>query len=963
MPTQKFPHFKLIKNEEVAEIGAQAYLFEHIATGARVTALKNNDKNKAFIIGFATIPQDNTGVAHILEHAALAGSRKYPLTDVFNELTKGGLLTFINAFTGYTHTKYPFSTRHAKEYFQVMDVYLDLTLHPLLREEIFLNEGWHYHLERPEDPLRINGIVYNEMKGDYADPMVIGHNTLFELLLPGSSYVYDSGGMPDAIPDLSYKQFKAFHRRSYQPGNAIIYLYGDAPLKEELAFIADRLSGFGRRPASDSFRPGRVPPPFQHASKTYAAPAGPQGDTSILLFGHRGPDWELQTQAGMDMLSHLLHKWNASPLKQDLLGSGLCRYCSGMYNADVLHSLFITELKDCRQGTEQELNQRYTALLRDIVAQGFAPKLLQGIINWYDLDLRQLDSNPTRGFLYGYRLMQHMQFQPGANPFDCFKHRQLFDRLRPLVEKEHLLESLVQTYLLDSPQAVVRLLPEPGKAAREEAKRQKRLQAYKAGLSQAQLARLVDKTQALQTFFTESGQEDTSIIPRLHTRDLPRDTTIPVARATKIAGAPALFTDIDTAGIVYLQAGFDLSALPTRMLPMVDAWAHCLLECGTQTRSPAQLAEDIACCTGKLEFQLTALPVNMEPDKVRTHIWFSLSASRQRLAAALDLLADILCRATFNNQDMVHQVLQKRYVQQYHAIMREGICLPHCHVEAPLHPAGRYREQLLGYPSFAATKDLAHSQTFDQLVQGFTEMRRRLIKQNNLCVNITASPSDLQDALLAEFIHNLPQGEVERFPGPEQAAHPHRAFLTSNDVVFAYWGAVLPAGLHSGHLQVMRRLVEESELYQRIRLSGGAYGARADYDPVTNGFVMSSYRDPHVSTTFDQFRGAADTLCNLQLTDHALEQFIIGTFADADRLRDPFQTGIQARNNYFMKLDASWHQDQVARILSTRLDHLRAGGHMLKQSLDKGCKSIIGDDQHIRRSEHLFTDFVALGSG
>ena len=314
-PGTKRAGFTFTRHEYITEIQADVYLLEHDLLGCPLFAIKNKDTNKTFSVAFNTIPEDSTGVAHILEHSVLMGSKKYPVKDVFGEVNKGGLMTFLNAMTGSDITYYPFATRNLKEYFNLMDIYCDVVFNPLLKPETFEQEGWHHHKESPDAPLQYQGVVYNEMKGAFSDPIRLIFHNLFQALMPGSTYAHESGGDPQYIPSLTYQQFCQFHQRHYHPSNATFFLYGDAPLEDELEYLQHHFLGrYQQREQRSTIDLGKLISDPVSVSDRYSVESSNTAEKTFLAVGtHVGSVADRIQNGAFQIIANILYNSDGSP--------------------------------------------------------------------------------------------------------------------------------------------------------------------------------------------------------------------------------------------------------------------------------------------------------------------------------------------------------------------------------------------------------------------------------------------------------------------------------------------------------------------------------------------------------------------------------------------------------------------------------------------------------------------------
>ncbi len=460
--------FTLEKQQFIDEINAQVYLFTHEKLHCPLVAIKNDDSNKTFTVSFNTIPEDSTGVAHILEHSVLMGSEKYPIRDVFGEINKGGLTTYLNALTGPDLTYYPFATRNIKEYFNIMDVYCDVVFHPQLLKTTFEQEGWHYHLESNESELQYQGVVYNEMKGVFSDPIRMIFHHIFNGLLPGSTYSHESGGDPKDIPSLSHEAFCAFHKKHYHPSNATFFLYGDAALDTELQFLQDRFlaqyetAGTRCHIAEGTLENNRVFIEDRYSVET----ADTQNKTFLAVGTRVGEVHNRIENAAFQIIANILFNSDGSPLKDAIISSDICRDFGGFY---LFSSCYKTFMVTYLVGSEAEKREKFLALYHDTLSamakEGLERDLVIAELNKFEFSFREEASKAQRGLDLIGKTLAAIKYD--TDPFEQLASEEVLAQVREKALNEGYFEELITKHLLTSDAtAVVTLIPDPEKVCK-----------------------------------------------------------------------------------------------------------------------------------------------------------------------------------------------------------------------------------------------------------------------------------------------------------------------------------------------------------------------------------------------------------------------------------------------------------------------------------------------------------------
>ncbi|PID75027.1 MAG: peptidase M16, partial [Desulfobacterales bacterium] len=595
-PGNLFAGFILKEHRKNSEIDADIYLFEHQLLGCPLLAIKNSDSNKTFSAAFNTIPTDSTGVAHILEHSVLMGSEKYPVKDVFGEINKGGITTFLNAMTGADITYYPFATRNMKEYFDIMGVYCDVVFHPLLERQTFEQEGWHYHQEGENQPLQIQGVVYNEMKGAFSDPIRHLFHNIFKGLLPNSTYAHESGGDPLNIPDLSYEAFCAFHKKHYHPSNAIFFLYGDAPLEQELEFLQQNfLSHYKEKGEKVQIEEGNPICAPVSVEESYAVGSADTADKTFLAVGTNvGTILNRLEGMAFQVIANILYNSDASPLKNAIIASGVCKDFGGLY---VASSSFRTMMITYLIGSEKEHKEAFLALykktLTALVEEGLDKELVLAELNKFEFGYREEGSKAQRGLSLIMRAMNGLKY--GGDVMEWLESEEFISTLRRKALEEGWFEELIKKHLLDNPATVtVVLTPDSRKQQMQTDEEKKRLAAYDAAVSDAEKKQRILRTEELQKAqLTPNDEKTLALLPHLSIDDLPAKIdyhqVLPVDMfAGKIK--PVLVSELPTNHITYLDAGFDVSTLTAAQLPLLDIFSTIACEIGTEKMNFQQFA-------------------------------------------------------------------------------------------------------------------------------------------------------------------------------------------------------------------------------------------------------------------------------------------------------------------------------------------------------------------------------------
>ncbi len=964
IPGQSYSAFILKRHAHIAEIGADVYLFEHDILGCPLLAIKNSDPNKTFAAAFNTSPTDSTGVAHILEHSVLMGSKKYPVNDVFGEIHKGGLMTFLNAMTGSDITYYPFATRNLKEYFNIMDVYCDVVFNPLLSRATFEQEGWHYHQEEENGELEFQGVVYNEMKGAFSDPIRLLFHHIFGGLMPGSTYAHESGGDPKNIPDLSYEAFCAFHKEHYHPSNSTFFIYGDAPLADELRYLQDHfLKVFPAAEARIKVEAGRDIDQITFVEDHYGVESADTAAKTFLAVGQAvSTVLNRQENAAFQVIAGILYNSDASPLKNKIVSSGLCKDFGGLYLCTSSFKTFmITYLVGSDPDKWDPFLSLYNETLREMVKTGLDRDLLLSELNKYEFSVREESSKAQRGLDLIGKAMPALKY--GTDPFEALEIEELFRTIRHKALEEHYFEELIERYLLENKATVVvTLIPDPAKLAQTQDEEIKRLEDYAATLTGTQRQELIARTAELrQQQQTPNSPETLALLPQLSHSDLDSHLAFHAVQPTEMfGGTQVLVSALATEHISYVDMGYDISVVPSRLLPWLDLFATIVTEIGTRKMDFMHLARELGTCTGDFSHSFNSYSKLGSSELVRPVLWFQMKCLPEYQERALHLMTEIFTELSLDDRAHIEEIVHREVAWSEHSAQSEGYSLAAARAFAHLGLAGAYNEMISGITSYRAEKEL--DQNYPQMEEAFLsalqELATLIFNRNNLILAITADPEEIEtfSRYGNALVTALPNTPVARqiLTLPDLPAH--EALITSAEIVFAVQaGSLLPNGAgYNGHFEVLKNYLSRDYLWNTVRQMGGAYGCFIQFSHITGNLGFVSYRDPQVRKTYDSYAAIPAMISGLQLSDKALEQLVIGTYGNFDPLQSSAAKGATARNEFLSGITPAHKQQRIEEIITTRVADMQAFAPAFTRMLSGSHRVIIGNRGKIEKDRDLF---------
>ena len=964
--------FLLEQKEYIAEINSTALLFTHSVLGCQALAIKNEDANKTFCASFMTVPEDSTGVAHILEHSVLMGSRKYPVRDVFGEINKGGLMTFLNAMTGADTTWYPFATRNLKEYFNIMDVYCDVVFNPLLLRSTFEQEGWHYHLENADDPVQFMGVVLNEMKGAYSDPIrALFHHT-YRGLMPESTYIHESGGDPRRIPDLSYDQFVEFHRLHYHPSNCTLFFYGDAPLDLELAFVQQRFLGqFDQPVAKAAIKEGHsITAPLMIEDTYPVQPGSPTEQKTFLAISSAvGTVRDRKLNASFQIIANILFNSDGSPLKKAIFNAALCKDFGGLF---LTNSSFKTLMITYLVGTDPEKRDHFLALYKStltrMVEQGLDRDLMLSELNKYEFMVREEMNKAQRGLDLINKTLPALKHGVVA-PFDALRIDALLAEIRRECLENGYFERLIRTYLLDNPATVtVSLAPDPEKMGKNLQEEQERLATFSRSLDQDGRIRLMERTRELMALQARpNSAEELRLLPRLGLGDLDLRPPFHAVRPDRLAEAELLVSDLETNGICYLDFGFDCSAVPADLLPYLDLFGTIITEIGTARKDYMQFAKAINLCTGDFTHSFQVHVRADDRSQIRPIFWLHVKALSSYLEQALALLTEVLTEVDFSDEHHIEEIVHREFAWAEHSAQSEGHSLAATRAFSHLSRAGKYYEHVHGIHAYLHLRHLTghYLDNEDKLHDALRRLRDLLFLRQGLVVAITAQDDDIRRFqrlgqgvvnTLVDTRRTPVQPQFERAPATE-------AFTTSAEVVYNVQVCNLfpDSNQYNGSFEVLRTWMSRDYLWNTVRQMGGAYGCFIQFNHLTGNFGMISYRDPQVRKTFEAYEALPAAINGLDsLSVESLQQLVTGAYGSANPHQGPGSRGAAARNDYLAGITPAFRQQRIEEIVRTTTSDLRAFAPLFQQLQATRYRATIGSREKIEQDSDLFNETTEL---
>ncbi|MCX5847902.1 MAG: insulinase family protein [Deltaproteobacteria bacterium] len=922
--------FKIIRVKAFPAIRVTAYEIEHKKTGAKLLHLHSFDRENLYAIGFRTPPSDSTGLPHILEHSVLAGSEKYPLKDVFKELMRSTLQTFINAFTYPDKTIYPVASQIKTDFFNLARVYTDLVLHPRMLKETFLQEGHHFEFSTPDDlssDLIISGIVYNEMKGVYSSPDSLMYKVLQENIYPNSVYAFDSGGDPDVIPALTYEQFREFHRAYYSPTNARFFIYGDIATSEHLAFVAEMLAGFDHVEIDSSIKSQK------HLTKPRiirsAYPIGKDEPihhrTMVNIAWMMSDNTDYETSLILEIISALLVGSAASPLRKALIDSGLgedLTPVSGI-EADLKQLMFCVGLRNTQSSDAQKIEQLIFDTLKNITANGFETELIEGVLHQVEFHGKEI----VRGsYPFGISLMGNV-FQTwlyDGDPLMGLDFSQIIETIRQRwTDDPQIFQKTTKQWLVDNPHRVLAIMePDADFNEKKEKAYQEKMARLKSSLPKSKLTQINAQAKELKNFQAQQDSpQAAATIPKLKLEDIPRSIeTIPTQNSL-IGEVPTLEHDMFTNGIAYVDLAFDVAHVPEELHPYLPLMGKIITGMGAAGFTYEEMAKRIALKMGGFGYDLvTGFTADAKTSWQK--MIFSFKALYRNLPEAINIVSDIIFAGDLSADARMRDLISERKNNLQSAIVPSGHIFAKMAAGAALTLPAYRDEQWHGRTQLKFVQTTANN--FSSSKQDFREkleaLRNILFNKKHLVVNLTAEDQGLKIAKenILQFLDKLPAASAVKTK-IEPVLTPVIAGISIPAQV-SYVAYVLKTPAYtdpaSPLLMISAKELSNNYLYKHIRVQGGAYGGMSSFDASLGLFSFLSYRDPHIAETLQVFKDAQDFYSRNEISAEEMEKAIISTIGMIDKPSDPAGRGYTAMMRDFAGIKDDMRQKFRDDILS-----------------------------------------------
>ncbi|PLY02559.1 MAG: peptidase M16 [Desulfuromonas sp.] len=967
--------FNVLNVEYLKELNTELIQLTHSATGARWVHLNNEDPNNLFAVGFRTPPADSTGIAHILEHTALCGSRNYPVRDPFFSMLKRSLNTFMNAMTASDWTVYPFSSQNRKDFANLLGIYLDAAFFPLLRENDFLQEGHRLEFSEPgnpDSPLEYKGVVYNEMKGAMASPSSLLYRRLGKALYPTTCYHFNSGGEPSDIPDLTWDDLRNFHARYYHPSNAWFYTYGNIPVEEHLGVTTEKVLCHFSRLDIDSSVPSeqRFAKPFRVAESFPLDPGETATNKSIVQTAWLTCDIEESfSRLSLSLLSMLLLGNPAAPLHKALLdsrlGGNLAPGCG--FQDDNRTTFFAAGL----QATEPENTDAIEGLILETLGKvaetGFTRERIDAVIHRLEFGQREVS-----GDRYHYSLGLLMRIMGpwlhADDPVSVLKLEDNLDRLRSEAANSNYFPDLIRQYLLDNQHRVtLTLAPDPEMQNRIDAEVEQKLATISEKLSDGEKEQILLKAAELKE--SQEQEEDLSCLPTLELSDIPEKEPAVAYSAAAVASIPTTWFPQPTNGILYFNAHLSLDGIEHCDLPYLPIYCSLASQVGAAGKSYVEMAQQVEAHTGGISLSSEILDNPEDSDDFEALVSLRGKALNHKQEPFFRILGEFLIAPDFSDIERVRTVLRQLQTSVENAIPGSGHLYAARAGAARLSASAQQRELWSGISLLHLLRNLnALDDTgLRHETDRFAAIAAKLANRDNISFAVTGEENSFQEVEkhLATFSEQLPSatGDIAVDFTKQLAGSGRIGWSTSVPVSYVTrtFKTVPYRHQDAPALMILAKLLRSGFLHREIRERGGAYGGMASCNNEAGLFTLLSYRDPHLIRTLDVYDQAAQWAAAEDFSDEAIKEAKLSVFSDLDRPLSPGGRGAHEFSNLKQGLTLEMRQQLRQQLLACGRHEISAAAtRYLVENRERVDSIISGEEQLARANEKISDNKISI---
>lgn len=971
MTIHDLAEYEILDEHRIEDVQSDGFILRHKKSGARIAILSNNDDNKVFYIGFRTPPEDETGVPHIIEHTTLCGSKKFPVKDPFIELAKGSLNTFLNAMTYPDKTVYPVASCNDQDFKNLMDVYLDAVFNPNITkyEEIFKQEGWHYELTGKDDELKINGVVYNEMKGAYSSPDEVLSSQIYRSLFPDNTYSKDSGGNPEYIPKLTYEAYLDFYHKYYHPSNSYIYLYGDMDVVERLEWLdKEYLSLYDYKKVNSEINKQPAFDEIKNVEAEYSITMDDSQENKTYLSYNRvvGDSLDEMLYQAFDVLDYALVSSPGAPVKQALIDAGIGDDVYGSYDAGILQPVFSFVAKNANASQADEFESIIENTLKEVVKTGINKEALLAGINSSEFKFREADFGQfPKGLLFGLNCLDSWLFDD-MKPFIHLECLDTFAKLRRAVDTDYF-EKLIQEYLLDNTHgSSVTVKPKRGLGNEREEALAKELSDYKASLSDEEIDKLIEETEHLKKYQEEpSSDEDLRKLPMLTRADMKKNAMPFSNIEDELLDVKVVRHDIESNGIDYISFLFDAGDFAQSELGYLGFFTNALGLVSTEKYSYTDLANATNIYTGGISTGTASHPDIKDRNNFVFKFEVKLKVLEKNLDNALELMEQMLLASDFTDTKRLGEIVAQIKARLQANLSSSGHLVAAMRSMSSFSRYALYQDELKGIAFYRSIcrieKDLSESP--ESVSDKLAGIAKKLFARNRMLISFTGNSEAYGNAKLS--LEKVIAG-FNKMSAIGNQAEVHfniakEAFIDASQIQYvAKTGDFICEGYeYTGALRLLRIILSYDYLWINVRVKGGAYGCMNTFLRSGESYFVS-YRDPNLSDTLDVYDRIPEYIKSFSPDERDMTKYIIGTFSALDTPMNPEAKGSRSMSAYLEGITYEQIQKERNEILNAQPEDIRRLADLVEAVLKKDSICVIGNENMIKESAGLFENVEKL---
>lgn len=971
MTIHDLAEYEILDEHRVEDVQSDGFILRHKKSGARIAILSNNDDNKVFYIGFRTPPEDETGVPHIIEHTTLCGSKKFPVKDPFIELAKGSLNTFLNAMTYPDKTVYPVASCNDQDFKNLMDVYLDAVFNPNITkyEEIFKQEGWHYELTGKDDELKINGVVYNEMKGAYSSPDEVLSSQIYRSLFPDNTYSKDSGGNPEYIPKLTYEAYLDFYHKYYHPSNSYIYLYGDMDVVERLEWLdKEYLSLYDYKKVNSEINKQPAFDEIKNVEAQYSITMDDSQENKTYLSYNRvvGDSLDEMLYQAFDVLDYALVSSPGAPVKQALIDAGIGDDVYGSYDAGILQPVFSFVAKNANASQADEFESIIENTLKEVVKTGINKEALLAGINSSEFKFREADFGQfPKGLLFGLNCLDSWLFDD-MKPFIHLECLGTFAKLRKAVDTDYF-EKLIQEYLLDNTHgSSVTVKPKRGLGNEREEVLAKELSDYKASLSDEEIKKLIEDTEHLKKYQEEpSSDEDLRKLPMLTRADMKKNAMPFSNIEDELSDVKVVRHDIESNGIDYISFLFDAGDFAQSELGYLGFFTNALGLVSTEKYSYTDLANATNIYTGGISTGTASHPDIKDRNNFVFKFEVKLKVLEKNLDKALELMEQMLLSSDFTDTKRLGELVAQIKARLQANLSSSGHLVAAMRSMSSFSRYALYQDELKGIAFYRSIcrieKELSESPK--SVSDKLAAIAKKLFARNRMLISFTGNNEAYGNAKpsLEKVIAGFNKMSAVGNQAEVHFNTAKEAFIDASQIQYvAKTGDFICEGYeYTGALRLLRIILSYDYLWINVRVKGGAYGCMNTF--LRSGEIyFVSYRDPNLSDTLDVYDRIPEYIKSFSPDERDMTKYIIGTFSALDTPMNPEAKGSRSLSAYLEGITYEQIQKERNEILNAQPEDIRRLADLVEAVLKKDSICVIGNENMIKESAGLFENVEKL---